>query len=391
MGLRGDLHAPLEGIKVVELARILAGPWAGQTLADLGAQVIKVEAPAGDDTRRWGPPFLDVDGERVAAYFHATNRGKKSVVADFNDPQDLARVKALIAEADVVIENFKLGDLRRYGLDFESIFEENSRLVYCSITGFGQTGPYAARAGYDFLIQGMAGWMDLTGASDTEGQKTGVAFVDVFTGLYSVIAIQAALAARAQTGRGQHIDMSLFDCATAVLANQGMNFLTSGISPKRMGNAHPNIVPYQQFDCADGAIILAVGNDGQFAKFCQSVGLDLKPEWATNEGRVTHRQALVATISGVLATKDRTLLLAAFEAVGVPAGPINNVSQVFEDAQIIHRQMRVESGGVPGIASPLRLSQTPVVEPKRAPKLGEDQALLDRALDRAVAPRDIEA
>ena len=385
MGLGGDLQTPLNGVKVVELARILAGPWAGQTLADLGAQVIKVEAPEGDDTRRWGPPFLDVDGERVAAYFHATNRGKKSVVADFRDAEDLERVKALIAEADVVIENFKLDGLKRYGLDYASLSEMNPRLVYCSITGFGQTGPYAARAGYDFLVQGMAGWMDLTGAPDAEGQKVGVAFADVFTGLYSVIAIQAALAAREQTGRGQHIDMSLFDCATAVLANQGMNYLASGISPKRMGNAHPNIVPYQQFACSDGAIILAVGNDGQFAKFCAVTGIDPMPEWATNEGRVADRVALVAVIAERLVTASRGPILRALEIAGVPAGPINTVAQVFEDEQILHRGMRFEADGVAGISSPIRLSDTPIATPRRAPKLGEDQALLDRA----IAARDI--
>ena len=369
-------EGPLRGIKVVELARILAGPWAGQTLADLGAEVIKVEAPEGDDTRRWGPPFLDVEGERVAAYFHATNRGKKSVTADFRKPEDLARVKALIAEADVLIENFKVGGLARYGLDYPSLAALNPRLVYCSITGFGQTGPYASRAGYDFLIQGMAGWMDLTGTPEGEGQKVGVAFADLFTGLYSVIAVQAALMARAQTGRGQHIDMSLFDCATAVLANQGMNYLASGKSPKRMGNAHPNIVPYQVFDCADGAIILAVGNDGQFARFCTVAGIAPAAEWATNEGRVADRVALGAVITARLGAMARGPLLAELEAMGVPAGPINTVAQVFEDEQILHRGMRVEADGVAGIASPMRVSATPVVAPKRAPKLGEDQAVL---------------
>lgn len=369
-------EGPLRGIKVVELARILAGPWAGQTLADLGAEVIKVEAPEGDDTRRWGPPFLDVEGERVAAYFHATNRGKKSVTADFRKPEDLARVKALIAEADVLIENFKVGGLARYGLDYPSLAALNPRLVYCSITGFGQTGPYASRAGYDFLIQGMAGWMDLTGSPEGEGQKVGVAFADLFTGLYSVIAVQAALTARAQTGRGQHIDMSLFDCATAVLANQGMNYLASGKSPKRMGNAHPNIVPYQVFDCADGAIILAVGNDGQFARFCTVAGIAPAAEWATNEGRVADRVALSAVITARLGALARGPLLAELEAMGVPAGPINTVAQVFEDEQVTHRGMRVEADGVAGISSPMRFSDTPVVAPNRAPKLGEDQAVL---------------
>ncbi len=369
-----DEVAPLSGIRVVELARILAGPWAGQCLADLGAEVIKVEAPEGDDTRRWGPPFLEVEGERVAAYFHATNRGKRSVICDFNDAEDLARLKALIASADVVIENFKVGGLAKFGLDYARLKDENPRLIYCSITGFGQDGPYAARAGYDFLVQGMAGWMDLTGDPAGEGQKVGVAFADIFTGLYATIGIQAALQARARTGRGQMVDMSLLDCAVSVLANQGMNYLASGKEPKRMGNAHPNIVPYQVFSCADGPIILAVGNDGQFARMCAVTGLSLRPQWARNEGRVADRAALSAALSERLALMARGPLLGALEAQGVPASPINSVAQVFEDPQVLHRGMRRDLDGVPSIASPIRLSESPMGAATRAPKLGEDQA-----------------
>lgn len=253
---------PLHGLKVVELARILAGPFAGQTLADLGAEVIKVESPDGDDTRGWGPPFIETKGGRSAAYFHGTNRGKRSVVADFRKADDLAFVKRLVAEADVVIENFKVGGLTKFGLDYETLAEVNSRLVYCSITGFGQDGPYAARAGYDVMIQGMSGLMSITGAPDGPPMKTGVAIVDLFTGLYATIAIQAALAARERTGRGQFIDISLLDVAVAMTANQAMNYLVTGTSPGRMGNAHPNLVPYQAFPCSDGWVILAVGNDG---------------------------------------------------------------------------------------------------------------------------------
>ena len=261
-------ETPLQGLKVVELARILAGPWAGQVLSDLGADVVKVESPAGDDTRTWGPPFVrDPDGSESAAYFHACNRGKSSVVADFADPDDLAAVKALIADADVLIENFKVGGLAKYGLDYASLAALNPRLVYCSITGFGQDGPYASRAGYDYIVQGMSGIMDLTGEPDGQPQKIGVAFADIMTGLYSVIAIQAALAMRERTGRGQHIDMALLDTMTGVLANQAMNWFLSGVTPPRVGNAHMNVSPYAVFPTADGWFILAVGNDGQFRRF----------------------------------------------------------------------------------------------------------------------------
>lgn len=353
---------PLEGVKVVELARILAGPWAGQTLADLGAEVIKVESPAGDDTRGWGPPFLDdpqAPTGKTAAYYFSCNRGKRIVHADLKDPDDLAGVKALIAEADVVIENFKVGGLAKFGLDYASLIALNPGLVYCSITGFGQDGPYAPRAGYDFMIQGMAGVMDLTGEPDGAPQKMGVAFADIFTGLYSVIAIQAALQMRARTGLGQHIDMALFDCMTGVLANQALNYLASGVSPKRLGNAHPNIVPYQVFAVADGYLIIACGNDSQFAKLAELLGQTWHedPRFAGNQGRVEHRDTLVPLIEAALADWARDDLLAALADLGVPAGPINSVEQVFDDPQFQHRGMRIEQGGQPGLRSPMSFSQ----------------------------------
>ncbi len=367
-------EAPLEGLRVIELARILAGPWAGQVLADLGADVIKVEAPEGDDTRRWGPPYIEVEGDRSAAYFHACNRGKKSVTADFTTPEGQALVKSLIAGADVVIENFKLGGLAKYGLDYASLAEENPGLVYCSITGFGQDGPYAGRAGYDFLVQGMSGIMDLTGDPEGQPQKIGVAFTDIFAGLYSVIAIQAALAARNRTGRGQHIDMALMDCATGVLANQAMNFFATGTAPRRLGNAHPNIAPYQVFSVSDGEIILAVGNDGQFRRCCKVVGLETlgsDPRFATNDARVANRQSLTEALGAALAGWERDALLAALEAATVPAGPINRVDQVFDDPQVIARGLRIDPEGVPGLRSPIRLSESPLRLERRAPKLGE--------------------
>ncbi|HEX7693911.1 MAG TPA: CaiB/BaiF CoA-transferase family protein, partial [Sphingomonas sp.] len=306
--------APLAGLKVIELARILAGPWAGQTLADLGAEVIKVESPEGDDTRKWGPPFVEnPDGTHDAAYFHATNRGKRSVALDFRTPEGQAAVREMIADADVVIENFKVGGLAKYGLDFASLAAINPRLVYCSITGFGQDGPYAHRAGYDFIIQGMSGIMDLTGDPAGEPQKIGVAFADIFTGLYAVIAIQAALAMRERTGRGQHIDMALLDTMTGVLANQAMNYLVSGVSPTRLGNAHPNIAPYAAFPTADGWFILAVGNDGQFRRFCAIVGLDAlgeDPRFATNPARVANRAELTKRVTEATLRFHRDDLLA---------------------------------------------------------------------------------
>jgi crotonobetainyl-CoA:carnitine CoA-transferase CaiB-like acyl-CoA transferase len=369
--------ASLAGLKVVELARILAGPWAGQTLADLGAEVVKVEAPAGDDTRGWGPPFItNPDGTRDAAYFHACNRGKRSIVADFADPADLARVKALIAEADVVIENFKVGGLARFGLDHASLAADHPRLIYCSITGFGQDGPYAPRAGYDFIVQGMSGIMDLTGEPAGAPQKIGVAFADIMTGLYAVIAIQSALLMRARTGRGQWIDLALLDTMTGVLANQAMNWFASGQVPTRVGNAHLNVCPYAVFPCADGWFILAVGNDGQYRRFCDSVGLPADdPRYATNALRLEHREPLFAAIEAATRRFPQADLLARLEAAGVPAGPINTVAQAFADPQVIARDMRIDAARpdgstVPGVRTPIRFSEAALVTDRAAPMLG---------------------
>ena len=347
---------PLAGIKVVELARILAGPWAGQTLAELGADVVKIERPgAGDDTRGWGPPFLAAaDGERPdAAYFHACNRGKRSAAVDFDKPEGQEIVRRLAAEADVLIENFKTGGLAKYGLDYPSLSALNPRLVYCSITGFGHDGPYAHRAGYDFIIQGMAGAMDLTGEPDREPQKPGVAYADMLTGLYAVIAIEAALRRRETTGRGAEIDMALFDTQLAALANQAMNFLVSGTPPRRMGNAHPNLVPYQVFETADGPVIVATGNDRQARDFCRIVGrADLAddPRYARNPDRIARRAEYIAALVRGDAAMRRADLLDALEAANVPAGPINTVAEAFADPQAVARGMRTELPASP--ASP---------------------------------------
>ena len=365
---------PLAGLRVVELARILAGPWAGQTLADLGAEVIKVESPEGDDTRRWGPPFIDDGGERTAAYFHACNRGKRSIVADLRTAEGAGLVRQLVATADVLIENFKVGGLAKYGLDYDSLKAINPRLVYCSITGFGQTGPYKDRAGYDFLVQGMSGIMDLTGEPDGAPQKMGVAFTDIFTGLYSVIAIQAALAQRERTGAGQHIDMALLDTLVGVLANQGMNYLATGESPRRLGNAHPNIAPYQTFRVADGHFILAVGNDGQFARTCAVLGLDelaTDARFATNAARVSNRPALAAAIEAKTLAWTRDALLRALEEKGVPAGPINTVADAFADPQVEARGLRIAPEGIPGLRTPIVMSASALALAARAPRLDE--------------------
>jgi crotonobetainyl-CoA:carnitine CoA-transferase CaiB-like acyl-CoA transferase len=363
---------PLKGLRVLELARILAGPWIGQTLADLGADVIKVESPQGDDTRKWGPPWIEVEGERSAAYFHACNRGKRSIVADFGTPEGAQIVRALAGDCDVMIENFKVGGLARHGLDHETLSQTNPGLITCSVTGFGQDGPYAARAGYDFMIQGMSGIMDLTGDPAGEPQKMGVAFADIFTGLYGVIAIQAALQERQATGKGRHIDMALFDAMTGVLANQAMNFLASGNTPKRMGNAHPNIAPYQTFKVTDGHLIIAVGNDEQYVRLCTVLGLDgADPRFATNQLRVMNRPELSAMIESKTRNWHRDDLLAALENAVVPAGPINSVADVFADPQFIHREMRINAGGVPGLRTPIKFDASPAVSERRAPKLGE--------------------
>ncbi|QWK78659.1 CaiB/BaiF CoA transferase family protein [Ochrobactrum sp. BTU1] len=367
-------NTPLAGLKVIELARILAGPWVGQTLSDLGADVIKVESPEGDDTRTWGPPFIEVEGEKSAAYFHACNRGKQSIIADFRSDEGRELVRKLVADADVVIENFKLGGLDKYGLDYESLKAINPRLIYCSITGFGHTGPYAERAGYDFMIQGMGGIMDLTGEPDGQPQKIGVAFADIFTGLYSVIAIQSALIMRERTGKGQHIDMALFDCMSAVLANQAMNYLASGVSPKRMGNAHPNIAPYQTLPVSDGYFIIACGNDGQFAKLTALLGVGeiaRDSRFLTNASRVANRDALTAMLEERTTQWLRDDLLAALAKAGVPAGPINTVADVFADPQFIARQMRIDPDGVPGLRTPIRFSDAELKLDRRSPKLGE--------------------
>ncbi len=370
--------SPLAGLKVVELARILAGPWAGQVLADLGADVVKIESPAGDDTRSWGPPFIDnPDGTRDAAYFHAANRGKRSVVADFTTPEGQALVRDLIADADVVIENFKVGGLAKYGLDYASLAAVNPRLVYCSITGFGQDGPYAPRAGYDFIVQGMSGIMDLTGEPNGAPQKIGVAFADIMTGLYSVIAIQAALAMRERTGKGQQIDMALLDTMTGVLANQAMNWFASGVSPTRVGNAHMNVCPYAVFPTSDGWFILAVGNDGQFRRFCDAMALpEMRddPRFATNAGRLAFKDLLFAGIEAATSLVPKLALLARLEAVGVPAGPINTVAQAFDDPQVIARGMRIDAerpdgSTVPGLRTPIRFSDADLATGRAAPTL----------------------
>lgn len=372
---------PLKGLRVVELARILAGPWIGQTLADLGAEVIKVEAPEGDDTRRWGPPFIErprADGstEQVAAYFHAANRGKTSVVCDFNDAGDLNRLRGLIDGADVVVENFKVGGLRRFGLDYPTLSARNPGLVYASITGFGQDGPRASQPGYDFLIQGMSGIMDLTGDPGGEPQKVGVAWIDIFTGLYGVIAVQAALAERARSGRGQHLDLSLLDCGVAVLANQATNYLLGGTVPHRLGNAHPNIVPYQLFPASDGHLIVACGNDRQFAALCRVLDLpDLPadPDFATNPARVARRDRLVPMLEAATARRTRADLIAAMEAAGVPAGPVNDVAEALSEPQIAARGLRIVPEGIAGLRSPLRFSRSPLSHDRAAPALGQGE------------------
>ncbi|PWG01217.1 CaiB/BaiF CoA transferase family protein [Sphingosinicella humi] len=366
------MDKPLAGIRVVELARILAGPWAGQLLADLGAEVVKVERPGvGDDTRGWGPPFVEKDGS--AAYFHSCNRGKRSVAIDFETPEGQEQVRVLARDADILIENFKVGGLAKYGLDHASLSAINSRLIYCSITGFGQDGPYAPRAGYDFMIQGMGGIMDLTGDPEGEPQKIGVAFADIFTGVYASTAILAALRGREATGKGCHIDMALLDTQVAVLANQAMNYLVSGEPPRRLGNAHPNIAPYQTFAVADGHVIIAVGNGGQFRKLCDLLGLTAlgeDPRFLTNADRVRNREALAAALAPALLQRHRDELLSALAAAGVPAGPINTVAQVFDDPQVIARGLKLELDGVPGVASPIVIDGKRQVAAGSSPPLG---------------------
>jgi len=363
---------PLAGIKVVELARILAGPWCGQLLADLGAEVIKVERPGeGDDTRHWGPPFMaGPDGTNLdAAYFHSTNRGKTSVAIDITSAQGQAAVRVLAGDADVVIENYKVGGLAKYGLDHASLSQANPRLITCSITGFGQTGPYAHRAGYDFIIQGMGGTMSMTGEPDGAPQKSGIAYADIFTGVYSAVAILAALRQRDLTGKGAHIDMALLDTQVAVLANQALNWMASGVVPHRMGNGHANLVPYQAFATADGDLIVAVGNDGQFRKLCGVLRLGLAddPRFATNPARVTNRAILIPLLAASIGGWAKRDLYEALETAGVPAGPINRVDEVFADPQVIARGMAILRGGLPGVASPIVIDGERMVSDRPSP------------------------
>ena len=381
------MAGPLSGLRVLDFSRILAGPWAAQTMADLGAEVIKIERPGtGDDTRLWGPPFITgEDGSEIpdAAYFHCANRGKKSITLDLASAKGQEIVRRLVATADILLENYKRGGLARYGLDYESLRGVNPGLIYCSITGFGQTGPYADRAGYDFLIQAMGGLMSITGERDDlpggGPQKVGVAVTDVLTGLYTAIAALAAVRERERTGKGKHVDMALFDVAVASTANQAMNYLVTGKAPGRMGNGHPNVVPYQSFATSDGHVVVAVGNDSQFARFCEAGG---RPELAgderfrANAGRVEHRDALIPALAEMMLTRTRDEWIAALEAVGVPCGPINDLDRIFADPQAEARGLRMElphseAGSVPGVANPIRYVGEPHDYPGGAPALGE--------------------
>lgn len=391
----------LSHIRVLDLSRILAGPWAGQILADLGADVIKVERPGpGDDTRGWGPPWIKDDQGQdtsVASYYLCANRNKRSITVDITQPEGQDIVRRLAAQSDVVLENFKLGGLKQYGLDYDSLKAVNPRLVYCSITGFGQDGPYAPRAGYDFLIQGLGGLMSITGRPDGEPgagpMKVGVALTDILTGLYATNAVLAALAWREQSGEGQYIDMALLDVQVACLANQAMNYLATGSNPRRMGNAHPSIVPYQDFPTADGHMILAIGNDGQFARFCEVAGrpeLAADARFATNRARVENRAELIPLLNEITATRTTTEWIAQLEARAVPCGPINGLAEVFADPQVQARGLAVtmphpEAGEVPLVASPIRLSKTPVEYRRAPPLVGEhtDEILADLGVDAA--------
>jgi len=394
-------HGPLAGVRVLDLSRVLAGPWATQTLADLGADVIKIERPGtGDDTRQWGPPFTTrADGSPGdAAYFLCANRGKKSVELDIASPEGSAAVRHLAADCDVLVENFKAGGLKKYGLDHASLSAINPRLIYCSITGFGQNGPRAPQAGYDYMIQAMGGLMSITGQPDgtpgAEPMKVGVAVVDLFTGLYAANAILAALLHARATGEGQHIDIALFDVQAAMLANQATNFFVSGVAPTRMGNAHPNLAPYQPFPCTDGMVVIAVGNDGQFRQLCAALGapdLGTDPRFASNADRIAHRAVLTAELSSLTAACDMAGLMSRLEAAGVPCGPVNTVDQVFAESQAAHRGLVVEqtrpdlAAPVRTVASPIRLSRTPVAYDRPPPALGADT---DEVLRTGGAGRD---
>ena len=364
---------PLKGLRVIELARILAGPWAGQTLADLGAEVIKIESKTGDDTRTWGPPFINTGEETNAAYYHSCNRGKQSVSLDFKDKNDLLKLKNLIATADILIENFKVGGLDKYELDYKTLHNNYPSLIYCSITGFGQTGPYAKRAGYDFLMQGMSGLMSITGEPDSQPQKVGVAVTDIFTGLYAVVAIQAALRSRDTTGLGQHIDLSLLDVATATTANQAMNYLATGTPPNRRGNNHPNIVPYCAVSTRDGYIILAVGNDEQFKNFNKIFNVEWykNDKFKTNPTRLENRDELLNLIEEKTINFSSNDLLIECEKYGVPAGPINTLEDVFNDPQILHRGMKINLDGVPSVKNPIIFSNMEMSYDIPSPNLGD--------------------
>ena len=378
------MPGPLSGIRVLELARILAGPWAGQILADLGADVVKIERTGpGDDTRGWGPPFVEsADGGQLgSAYYHSCNRGKRSVAVDFETEDGKRIVKKLAARSDIVLENFKTGGLAKFGLDYASLSKDNPGLIYCSITGFGQDGPYSHRAGYDLLVQGMGGIMDLTGQPDGEPTRGGVAFADVMTGIYSALAITAALNERHTTGKGRYIDMALLDTQVAVLANQASSYLVSGVAPKRMGNAHPAVVPYQVFPVADGHVIIACGNDTQFARLIDLLGA---PEMAndarykTNAGRVVNRGTLIPPMMEMTAKISRADLLAKLEAAGVPGGPINTLEDVFADPQVLARKMRIDlpsdyakGGSIPGVRSPMTINGVRMAADRAPPVHGE--------------------
>lgn len=386
----------LSHIRVLDLSRVLAGPWCGQILGDLGAEVIKVERPgSGDDTRHWGPPYIkDAEGNdsREAAYFQSANRNKQSLTLDFTQPEGQRLVRELVAQCDVLLENFKVGGLAAYGLDYESLKAINPRLIYCSITGFGQTGPYAKRAGYDFMIQGLGGLMSLTGRPEGEEgagpMKVGVALTDILTGLYATVGVLAALNQREQSGIGQHIDVALLDVQVACLANQAMNYLATGVSPRRLGNSHPNIVPYQDFPSADGNFILAVGNDGQFRKFCEVAGIAQladDPRFASNKARVAHRAELIPLLRQATVFKTTAQWIESLEKAGVPCGPINDLQQVFADPQVQARGLRLDlpnalGSSTPQVASPLRLSETPVAYRSAPPLLGQHTDALLRHL-----------
>ena len=376
---------PLHGLRVVDLSRVLAGPWLGQTLADLGADVIKVESPAGDDTRSWGPPFVERDGDRTAGYFYGCNRGKRSIILDFSKEKDRAAGASLAARADILIENFRVGGLKKFGLDYDTVAKGNPGIIYCSITGFGQTGPYKDRAGYDYPIQGMSGIMSITGEPDGDPQRVGVALTDILTGLYGAIGILSALRVRDETGLGQHIDMALLDTATAFLANQGMNYMLTGNAPVRTGNYHPNLVPYQVFPVQDGQIIIGTGSQPQFRKLCELLGcpeLIEDPRFVTNADRVENRPALIAFLEEKTRRWTKSELFEALEARTIPAGPINTIAETLADPQVAFREMRIAPEGVPGLRSPLRFSDAQLATDRTAPRHGEhtDEILAELGL-----------